>query len=336
MNAKQATDPSWLLPISAAEPCGPNVEYDPEYIVLSSRLTPRADVQYGKFIDKPEAPDWAEIERDCRRLLLRSQDVSVLIWLARCRARSGGCSGLAEGLQRLAAVLERYPDAVHPQVEVEGEHDPVVRANAIANLVDPEGFLGDVRDVVLSSNSVLRLTVRDVERALAIPPLSEAMDPDALRRQLAELREQGHAGMRHLADCHIALHSIEQWSLASLGEWAPVLDPLRKLLAPFKADAVPSSAAAAEAPDPSSPEERPMSMPTGTAHTAHPAVDIRMQREQVRTVIRQAKEWLEYHEPSSPVVILLNQAERLLGKRYADVAQAIPADLLARWDEQEG
>ncbi|SEB20295.1 hypothetical protein [Variovorax sp. YR216] len=58
------------------------------------------------------------------------------------------------------------------------------------------------------------------------------------------------------------------------------------------------------------------------------------QREQVRATLRTAKEWLEQCEPSSPVVILLKQAERLLGRRFAEVAQAIPPDLLARWDAE--
>jgi len=62
--------------------------------------------------------------------------------------------------------------------------------------------------------------------------------------------------------------------------------------------------------------------------------DIASQRDQVRTCIRVAKEWLEQHEPSSPVAILLKQAERLVGKRFAEVAQAIPLELLAKWDAE--
>ena len=46
----------------------------------------------------------------------------------------------------------------------------------------------------------------------------------------------------------------------------------------------------------------------------------------------EARAWFEQHEPSSPVAVLLKQAECLVGKRYAEVASAIPAELLAQWD----
>ena len=41
--------------------------------------------------------------------------------------------------------------------------------------------------------------------------------------------------------------------------------------------------------------------------------------------------WFEAHEPSSPVALLLRQAERLTGKRFDEVFQAIPAELVERW-----
>lgn len=328
-------EPAWLLPVSAAQPCGPSVEYDPEYVVLSSRLRSRDEVQYGNYVDRPEGPDWAEIERDCRRLLCRSQDISVLVWLARCRTRSAGSRGLAEGLLRLAEVLQRYPDDVHPQIEIEGVSDPAVRANALANLVDSEGFLGDVRDVLISSHSAARLTIRDVERALSVPPIADGLKPEAVLEQLAHLREQGSSELERLSACHEALQRIDAWGKLTLGEWAPALDALHRVLSPFGVNqSLQTDAGASKSEEIEISGESAMS--SDAQLSGRPAVvDFRMQREQVRTVIRQAKEWLEHHEPSSPVVILLKQAERLLGKRYAEVVQAIPADLLARWDVDE-
>ena len=44
-----------------------------------------------------------------------------------------------------------------------------------------------------------------------------------------------------------------------------------------------------------------------------------------------ARIWLEAHEPSSPVALPLKQAERLTGKRFDEVFQAIPAELVERW-----
>lgn len=47
-----------------------------------------------------------------------------------------------------------------------------------------------------------------------------------------------------------------------------------------------------------------------------------------------ARRWFEANEPSSPVAVLLKQAERMVGQRFAAVADAIPLDLLRKWDSE--
>jgi predicted component of type VI protein secretion system len=58
-------------------------------------------------------------------------------------------------------------------------------------------------------------------------------------------------------------------------------------------------------------------------------------REQVRDALAQVREWIEHHEPSSPVAVLLKQAERMWGKRFSEVAHMIPPDLLRAWDQSD-
>ena len=58
----------------------------------------------------------------------------------------------------------------------------------------------------------------------------------------------------------------------------------------------------------------------------------RMDRWSALAAIRDTRIWFEQNEPSSPVVVLLRQSERMVGKRFAELAHAIPADLLAAWD----
>lgn len=54
-------------------------------------------------------------------------------------------------------------------------------------------------------------------------------------------------------------------------------------------------------------------------------------RNQAQGLIRQARLWFIQNEPSSPVVLLLQKAEGLIGKPFEDVFQAIPADLIELW-----
>jgi len=359
IKATSANESDWLRPISALEPCGPNLEYDAEYAVLMARLAPQADAQYGSFVDKPDLPDWVEVERDCRRLLLRSKDINLVIWLLRCRARLGGASGLRDVLTMLVDVLDRFPDGVHPQLKIEGENDPEVRANALAALADPQGLLSDVRDIVVSASTAFRLSVKDIERAFAVPRLSDALPADSVRQQLDDLRWQKDLQFEALRDSGVLLQRIERWAHHQLGEDAPALQPVLKLLAPFAVEDEKSVQAAVEVPCDvvvSGTDQSSVVLPAGglavtsappppSPHVPLPVAlvaviaigsqgDIASQRDQVRTSIREAREWLEQHEPSSPVAILLKQAERLVGKRFAEVAQAIPPELLAKWDAE--
>ena len=311
-----------LQPLNARDPCGPSLEYDAEYAVLLSRMSPRGDAQYGQFVGTPEAPNWAEIERDCRRLLLRTRDINLFVWLCRARTRVAQAAGLAQSLVVLSEVLERWPDAVHPQLVVEGERDPAVRANALAALADPDGLLGDVREIVVAANAARHLTVREIERAWSVPRLADAPSPESVAQQLAQLRLAANgdadASVNLLSQALRAIRQIADWAARQLGGDAPSLQALIDLLKPFdEIDVIGRT--------------EPVSSREGTAH---PSLSGLASRDEVLRAIRIAREWFENHEPSSPAAVLLKQAERMVGQRFALVANAIPLDLLQKWDSE--
>ena len=342
----------FAAPISPALPCGPSVEYEHEYAILAARLQPRADVQYGSFSSQPEAPDWAEIERDARRLLLKSKDINLFVWLLRGRTRSAGAVGLMQGLSALQAVLEQWGEHVHPLLEQDGLFEPQLRANALGALCDPQGLLGDVRELLLCANTASRLSVRDVEGALGIPRAPYAPEPGVVQRQIADLIAKGEVAVVALLQSLTCLNAIAAWCKTSLGDEGPDLSRLQKLLgliapAPLVAALVGNDPivfvqpethlepvlqtypALASLPDPGHHallelSTQPMS---GLNHA--------QQREQIRGQLLQLRQWIELHEPSSPVATLLKQAHRMWGKRFSEVAHQIPPDLLQAWDQND-
>ena len=341
----EAVVPELLSRISEATPCGENLEYDTEYAVLQARLEPKTDVQYGKFSSKPEAPEWAEVERDARRLLLKSKDISILVWFTRARCRMAGARGLLEGLSTLQAVLLSYPEQVHPQLVLDGVIDPAVRANALAALCDPEGLLGDVRDVVVTGHTAFRLSVRDVERALAFPRAPYAPDPDVVKRQLADLHGKRDASLLALLACGDYVQSIDQWSRASLQDDAPDLEPLIRLLASLASFAEPEKRATKMHAEAMEQGESHLMVAEGftqieshvltTMATPMLHQNVMEEREHIRALLRQVRQWIEHHEPSSPVTILIKQADRMWGKRFSEIATMIPPDLMKAWDSDE-
>ena len=322
----------WLIPISGDAPCGASLEYDAEYAVLLSRMTPRGEAQYGDFVGTPEAPNWAEIERDCRRLLLRTRDISLFVWLCRARTRLAQASGLAQSLSMLAAVLQTWPDAVHPQMVIEGHVEPEVRANAVAGLADPEGLLGDVREIVVASNTAMRLTVRDVERSFAVPRFADAPSPESVSRQLEALRldTDRKAAVHLLAQAAGHVRAIDEWAKSQLAGDAPSLQGLLRLLNLF----VEPHAQMKDQPSPTSRKEAADSLEI-PVRTDTARIFGGSKREDVLDSIRAAREWFETQEPSSPVAVLLKQAERMVGKRFSQVADSIPLDLLRKWETEE-
>jgi type VI secretion system protein ImpA len=345
--------------ISAELPCGESLEYDAEYAVLQARLAPKADVQYGKFQSTPQAPDWVEIERDARRLLLRSKDISILVWFTRARCHMAGATGLLEGLSTLQAMLQSYPEQVHPQLVLDGAKDPAVRANALAALCDPEGLLGDLREVVVSGNTAFRLTVRDVERAFAIPRPPYAPEPEGVKRQLSDLYAKSDGALLALLACADCAQAIDQWSRESLEDDVPNLVPLLKLLttlASFADVSQPSTKLQADAVEPSEShslgtvaDRRSATSKVDLAENSYAAgqlgfaaplvsqhhANVAQEREQIRALLRQVRLWIEHHEPSSPVTILIKQADRMWGKRFSEVAHMIPPDLMQAWDRDD-
>lgn len=71
----------------------------------------------------------------------------------------------------------------------------------------------------------------------------------------------------------------------------------------------------------------------GAGAGASTPLSLAQEREHMRQTLGAVRTWLETHEPSSPVAILLKQAQRLWGRRFAEVASSIPPDLLALWDQ---
>jgi type VI secretion system protein ImpA len=58
-------------------------------------------------------------------------------------------------------------------------------------------------------------------------------------------------------------------------------------------------------------------------------------RQTVLALIRTSQTWFEANEPSSPLPALLKRAEQFVGKRYAEVVRAVPAELLAEREQSE-
>lgn len=343
-------------PVSAEHPCGPDLEYDPEYLLLFSRAAPQLEAQYGDFVSTPETVNWAEIERDARRLLARSKDIRVLILLLRSRIQQAGALGLAEMLAHIAELSAIWSDTLHPQLltskEDSGEsiEDALLaRSNALSALLDHEGVMADIRSITLSNSAALRLQVRDVERSLSIPRPNDALAPESVRQQLADLEARGALPLTAFHQAQESAERLQVWARETLKDLAPDFSRLQELLA-LLPGRVRTTTTQKSPPDASTPIPditsgnivnrvtaelaSPVSTDLGISPQPCEPIAIRDRNDALER-LKDIRCWFEETEPSSPTIPLLRQAERLVGKRFSEVISEIPVELLEKWDRSE-
>lgn len=359
-NSKRSrTSNDWMAAVDPASPCGADLEYDPEFVVLSAKMAAKMDAHYGNFVGAPEPINWSDVDRDCRQLMARSKDIRLAVLFTRSRTRLAGAAGLAEGIVLLRAWLDSFPLTIHPQMSSDAEsadHEAAleIRMNALQALTDTDGLLSDVREIALTKSTASRLRMRDIERAFAHPRPSDALASESVARQIRDLRNQRPAALAGFDEALTGLAGIEAWSRTYLGAYALDLSPLTRLLrhvgdqgtqtfetdVPVAADDDLSAANAGTETD-AAMDGSGDSLLAACAKNPTPSLQVSPGRRASTTPwdrhtalerIREARHWFEQHEPSSPIPVLLRRAEQFVGKRYSEVVQAIPAELLRQWD----
>lgn len=192
--------------------------------------------------------------------------------------------------------------------------------------------------------------MRDVERALAVPRLPSAMEPETVKRQLADLYSRKGLSLNSLLSAGAYTQHIIDWAKKNLKEDAPDLQAIQNLLSTLTVFFQGASAIDADEPEKNHHSEAVVTqihpqirvtVANTLVESAYPMMRISQeptmntdqQRERIRQLLIETRVWVEQNEPSSPVAILLKQAERVWGKRFSEVANFIPPDLLRTWDE---
>lgn len=334
-----ASTNSWLAPISDDLPCGINMEYSPEYMALMSKISPQDEVQYGDFIDTPEPPNWSEIQRESQHLLKQTKDITVFIVWLRCRTRLAGPQGLKEGFTVLKEVLGAFTEHIYPQPFIDGEFDLHMRANALSLLADREGLLNDLRHLSFTGPITRSLSIRQIERAFITPQQDDALPMEAIKQELENLYLQDYQPIHDIVDAGKTLHDITQWIDTHLPDMTVNLKALQQIFAIFLQIAVAAeekkkaseltsaldvSIANADNTTFISPQSStPLAM-TNNIQTRHTAAQS----------LQHIRQWFEDNEPSSPISLLLWQAENMIGKRFCEIAQCVPHDVLTRWETE--
>ena len=308
-----------LAPISDATPCGPDLEYDADFMAMQATGEGKPERQYGETVIPAETPDWPVLHEQALGLAQRTRDLRVAVWLTRSGARTSGLRAAVRGLQLVEGLLERYWDAVHPVLDASDGDDPTARLNALATLAHLTGALADLRAAALTPARG-SLTVRDIELALgkgealpgeSVPSESGAIDAvrDALAQvpDLADALQAGHAAAKSIAE------AVDNHMGAGVG---PEFTPLAKLLHVVALAGRRASGAEANAEDGAS-EAAGHDAGSGRAGVSAPG---RIgTREDAIEALEKVCNWIERNEPSHPAPLLIRRAQRLMAKSFLEI-----------------
>jgi len=327
-------------PLDGDSPCGPDCEYDNDFIALAQAVVGKPEQQFGDTVIPAVPPDWPEVDSLAQALLQRTRDLRVVGWLALANTQTRGATAFAAGLRLMLQLCERFWDDVHPRVVVDGDEDPYLRMNAISAFAGSE-FSGEDRLIqALRASTLIKqplvLTYRDAELAFSKAPEAKYDLPQVESMMLDAIAAGNESVMAvvEALDNYEKLQALLDDKVAS-GD-APDMERLPQVLKPvalgirhLQATTSGGGEAGTDGVD-------------GTAVAASGGVGVVsapgvvQSREDARRALERVCEYLERHEPSNPAALFARRAQRMLDMSFLDIMRELSPDSMSHLEMLTG
>ena len=334
---------SLLQPVSPDEPCGPNLEYDAEFIVMESAAQGKPEQQYGETKIEAEPPDWKQVRKIGLELMTRTKDLRVACLVARAMLEVEGIDEFCQTLQIIRDYIENHWNDIHPLLDPDDENDPTWRVNTLSSLNDFNATIEALHKAPLvDAGMVGRFSMTDIEIANgdspapadSEPPMLanveaafEQVDAETLVQRTAALRE----GSTHIAEIEsLVTDHVGAAQATSFDTLTKSMHRIRELL---EAQLLRLGIVAEP---PSQPEVEPIAQPQQTAApqpvvaTPNPATATITTRDDVIRALDRICEYYERFEPSSPVPLFLRRARRLASMNFLDIVRELTPESLSK------
>ncbi len=130
-----------LAPISADQPCGPDLSDQTQFDELARLLKGKPEVDVGSVKKPAEPPDWRELQGKSAEYLTKSKHLGVALMFCGGALQTSGLMGFRDGLQLVRRLVEQYWPTIYPPLDVEENNDPTQRLNLLGSLNSPRGTL---------------------------------------------------------------------------------------------------------------------------------------------------------------------------------------------------
>lgn len=330
-------DPSHIAqPVDTQSPCGPDCAYEADFLALSLAVSGKPEQQFGDTIIPAVEPDWRAVEQMATDLLGRTKDLRVVAWLTQAGTHLHGVPGYAAGVELMHLLCKQYWDEVHPRMVIDGEDDPYLRINALAEFSDGTGSYSGGSEIMRALrgasmvNGALPITVRDVELG-ALNDSSARYSDAQIGSILADAIVQGSEtvmAFSQSADSIAALCALVEEKMTTSDQ--PDLSALKELtkvvagaIARAKSNAL---GGVSESDSNQFPGAMEAGAPGGRSGQAI-AGEVRS-REDARRTLQRVCDFLERHEPSNPAALFARRAEHLLDMKFLDIMRELSPDAM--------
>ena len=325
-----------LQDVEADAPCGPDLEYDPQFLELEQAILGKPEVQYGDTVTPAVPPEWKVVQRLASELLTRSRDLRLAVALLRAGLNLHGISACADGLRLIEQLLEVRWDSVHPQLDPDDDNDPTLRINSLAALADSATIIRELKEcalIMLPGLGPFSIRSPEIASGELTPPEGEAkVEASSIEGALSDVeleREQALADdLQRAFDSTINIEAILMRQVGS--SQALNLDALARSLKRAR-DFVSNHLAqrsGAASPAPEAVEEGAQGGAPAASGAARPAAisgEITSRADVIRMIDKICK-YYQQNEPSSPVPLLLERAKRLVPKNFFEVLEDLAPD----------
>ncbi|QDF99466.1 hypothetical protein CJ010_24470 [Azoarcus sp. DD4] len=334
-----------LTPLGDDQPCGPNLEYDADFLQLEEAARQQAGQEFtgdsgNRVTIEGQGPDWPEVRRLAEGLLERSRDVRVAVYYTRALLRTEGFGGIHLGLRLIVGLLEQHWAHVHPELDADDNDDPTMRVNALAPLVANEALVADLRaSWLLRSRQSGVLTVRDIEVAqgkLGARDGEQVYSESQVSGMLAEAIGADPGLALAITESLALVRQLSGYLQDQVGASASIdFKPLQNIL--YAVQQALATVAPAEAAADAGGESAEDGSPAAAATAAGPSApgEIRSRADVIATIDRLVA-YLERTEPTNPAQWLLRRAQRVMNMNFLEAIVELAPDALDQAERMVG
>lgn len=329
-----------LKPVAEDKPCGEDFTYHPAFQNLETISRGKAETQFSPA----EEPDWKAVRDAALEVLGQSKHLSASVILCSALLKVGGLEGLRDGFAVVRGLTEKYWDGLYPKLDAEDNNDPIERLNILNNLSGGR-FITQLKQVLLCNSPAMgRITLQQIitakEKAGQAEPAGGKKDSDStpdLNQIQAAFRDAGSdtAKITLVLVNEVIGHvqGIESFLDSTLGAGKGVnFEPLDKLFVIMKSAVAPhASTGDASAGQPS--DGNP-ALPAGGGKSSAkggPGLSGSIQtRADVIKALDLICDYYRDNEPSSPVPLILQRAQRLVAMDFMEIVTDLTPDALTQ------